>query len=86
MDEILILGAVISAVVLGCVELVKYTNLVSKRFLPLVGIVIGLVAGYFSYSFTDLNVNMRLWAGLVAGLAATGFFELVKQNKKEIDK
>lgn len=84
MEEILILGAVISGVVLGVIELIKSTNTIPKRWLPLVGLVIGLVAGYFAYPFSSLSVEMRLWAGLVAALGATGFFELVKPvNKKE---
>lgn len=86
MEEILILGAVISGVVLGVIELIKSTDAVPKRWLPLVGVFIGLVAGYFSYPFSSLSIEMRLWAGLVAALGATGFFELVKPIKKEENK
>lgn len=83
MEEILFLGAAISGIVLGLIELIKATNAIPKRWLPLVGVFIGLVAGYFSYPFSDLSVEMRLWAGLVAALGATGLFELVKPVKKE---
>lgn len=86
MDDILILGAVISGVVLGLTELVKQTELVPKKYLPLVGVLIGLLVGFFSYPFTELGVEMRLWAGLVAALGATGFFELIKPINKGEDK
>lgn len=82
MQEILILGGIISGVVYGLVELVKYTEIFPKRFLPLVGLIIGLIAGYAAFPFSDLDLFTRLWAGLVAGLGAVGFFENVKQVTK----
>lgn len=83
MDEILILGGVISGVVFALVELIKHSEVVSPRFLPYVGLVVGLVAGYAAFPFTELDLVMRLWAGLVAGLGATGFYEVVKSSKKD---
>lgn len=81
MEEILILGAAISGIVFAIIELIKSTESIPKKWLPPVGLVIGLLAGYFSYPFSSLGVEMRLWAGLVAALGATGFFELVKPVK-----
>lgn len=82
MNEILVLAGIISGIVLGLVKLVKEAEVVPKRFLPLVGLLIGVFAGLLSMPFSDLDVGMRLWAGLVAGLTATGFFELVKPITK----
>lgn len=83
MDAIFVLGGVISGVVYALVELLKYIDIMPKRFLPLAGVAIGVIAGYLSYPFSDLDTVMRLWAGLVAGLGATGFFELIKTDKKK---
>lgn len=83
MDEILVLGGVISGVVFALVELIKHSEVVPPRFLPYVGLAVGLTAGYAAFPFTELDLVMRLWAGLVAGLGATGFYEVVKGSKKE---
>ncbi|TSB46526.1 holin [Alkalicoccobacillus porphyridii] len=83
MEIILILASIISPVVLALVELVKRTVQVPKRFLPLSAVIIGLIVGGLSYPFTDLDLGMRLWAGGLAGLSATGLFELSKKRTDE---
>ncbi|MNC63461.1 hypothetical protein D3C75_1135830 [compost metagenome] len=46
------------------------------------GLAIGLFIGAVSYPFTDMALILRLWAGGLAGLSATGLFELAF-NKRD---
>lgn len=77
------LATIISPVVLALVELVKRTLAVPKRYLPVIAVLIGLIVGGLSFPFTELEIAMRLWAGGLAGLSATGLFELGKRHKDE---
>jgi hypothetical protein len=79
--EVLIFASIISPVILALVNLVKYTIPVRKNYIPLVALVLGLVVGYAAAPFTELDLTLRLWAGGLAGLAATGLFELVTPRK-----
>ncbi|MBP2002555.1 hypothetical protein J2Z69_003641 [Paenibacillus shirakamiensis] len=54
----------------------KQTLSVKKKFLPLTGVIIGLIVGAAASPFTDLALTLRLWSGALAGLSATGLFEL----------
>lgn len=79
-DNVLVFAGVIGAVVTVLVQLIKNAINMPKTIVPFVGIVIGLIIGSISYPFTDLDLTLRLWSGLFAGLAATGAYELVKQT------
>ena len=86
MEIILMLATILSPVVLALVELVKRTITLPKRYLPFIAVIIGLSIGGLSFPFTDLELSMRLWAGGLAGLSATGLFELGKRRKDESEK
>ncbi|MCM2674257.1 holin [Alkalicoccobacillus plakortidis] len=81
MEIILMLATVISPVVLAIIELLKRTVNLPKRFLPLIAVGVGLIVGGLSFPFTDLDLAMRLWAGGLAGLSATGLFEISKNRE-----
>ncbi|MNN76157.1 Phage holin [compost metagenome] len=70
----------LAAIVLAFLQLVKATVSLPKNLIPIIGLVIGLLAGWLGYIFTDLELVPRLWAGAFAGLSSTGIFELVKNN------
>lgn len=80
MEQVLMLATIISPITLALVELAKQSVKFSKNFIPLVALVIGLVVGFAAEPFTELDLVLRLWAGGLAGLSATGLFELVKKN------
>ncbi|BAQ08829.1 predicted protein [Bacillus sp. OxB-1] len=42
--------------------------------------IMGIFVGFAASPFTDLDVVLRLWAGGLAGLSATGLFELVDKQ------
>ncbi|MGF7050427.1 hypothetical protein J2T13_004965 [Paenibacillus sp. DS2015] len=80
--DVLAFASVLAVFVLAGVQLVKQTVNVRKNITPLIGLVIGLVIGIVAVPFTDLDLNLRLWAGGLAGLSATGLFELAF-NKRD---
>lgn len=89
MKEVLIFATVIAPIILAFVELVKHTVKFPKNFVPLIAVIIGLLVGFAAQPFTELDLYLRLWAGVLAGLSATGLFELIKHtsgNTKGVDK
>ncbi|MEK3768498.1 holin [Paenibacillus sp. FSL R5-0887] len=82
LTNVLAFASVIAVFVLAGVQFVKKTFNVQNNLLPVIGLVIGLLIGVVAYPFTDLSLRLRLWSGGLAGLSATGFFELAF-NKRE---
>lgn len=81
LNNVLAFATLISVFVLALVQLVKTTVSVPKNLLPWIGLVIGLLIGCAAYPFSDLELTLRLWGGGLAGLSATGLFELVLSNR-----
>lgn len=81
LNNVLAFASLIAVFVLALVQLVKNTVNVPKNLLPWIGLVIGLLIGAAAYRFTDLDLTLRLWGGGLAGLSATGLFELVLSNR-----
>lgn len=81
LNTVLTFASVLAAVVLALVQLAKTTVNLPKNIVPLVSVLIGILVGAASFPFTDLDLVLRLWAGGLAGLSATGLFEL--GNKRE---
>ena len=79
MVEILAMATAIAAVTSGVVQAIKMTELVDKRYMPLVAIIVGMLLGLLA-TFMDIDLISRLWAGGISGLAATGLFELSKNT------
>lgn len=82
LTEVLAFASVLAVFVLALVQLVKTTVNVPKNLLPMMGLVVGLVVGALASPFTDLDLTLRLWSGGLAGLSATGLFELAF-NKRD---
>ncbi|UPK47242.1 holin [Paenibacillus pabuli] len=76
MEAVLTFASVLAVFVLAAVQLVKNTVKMPSNIVPIVGLVLGLLIGAAAYPFTTLDVTLRLWAGGLAGLSATGLFEL----------
>jgi hypothetical protein len=81
LNNVLTFATLISVFVLALVQLVKTAINVPKNLLPFIGLVIGLVIGAVAYPFTDLDLTLRLWGGGLAGLSATGLFELAFKDR-----
>lgn len=78
--QVMAFASALSVIVVALLNLVKSTVTLPKNLIPIIGLVIGLVAGAAADIFTDLDLVPRLWAGAFAGLSATGLFELIKNN------
>jgi len=76
LDNVLAFATLIAVFVVALLQLVKNTINLPKNIVPLVGFIIGLAIGAAAYPFTDLDLTLRLWGGGIAGLSATGLFEL----------
>ncbi|MNC04400.1 Phage holin [compost metagenome] len=86
LTDVLAFASVLAVFVLAGVQLIKTTIPVPKNIIPLIGVVIGLLIGLVAYPFTDLGLTLRLWAGALAGLSATGLFELAFNKSAGITK
>ena len=82
MVEILAMATVIAPVTGGVLQVVKKTTQVNKRYVPLLSVVLGLILGAAA-NFLEADLVLRIWAGGISGLAATGLFELGKNAKKD---
>lgn len=76
LNNVLAFASVLAVFVLALVQLVKTTINLPKNIIPLIGVVIGILVGAVASPFTNLDLVLRLWAGGLAGLSATGLFEL----------
>lgn len=81
MAEVLIFAAVLAPIITALVEMIKKAVDMPINFVPVLALLVGLLIGFAAQPFTDLDYVNRLWAGGLAGLAATGLFELVKQRE-----
>ncbi|WP_339189834.1 holin [Paenibacillus sp. FSL P2-0121] len=81
LTNVLAFASVIAVFVLAGVQFVKKTVNVPNNVVPVIGLVIGLLIGVVAYPFTELDLTLRLWAGGLAGLSATGLFELAFSNR-----
>lgn len=76
MTDVLIFATILMPIVLGLTELAKRTVNLPKTYVPLIAFAVGLFVGFAASPFSDLEIVLRLWSGGLAGLAATGLFEL----------
>lgn len=80
MEAVMVFATILSPVILALVQLVKTTVKLPNNYLPLVALVIGLLVGLAAQPFTDLDLVLRLWAGGIAGLSATGLYEVATKR------
>lgn len=89
MTEVLIFATVLAPIILALVQLIKKTVNLKNNLVSLIAFAVGLFVGAAAAPFTDLDIVLRLWAGGLAGLSATGLFELMDNQDgttKEEDK
>lgn len=81
MLDVLILSTILLPIIVAVVELAKKAVNIKKNYVPLIAVVLAVMIAAVAYPFTELNLVMRLWAGLLAGLASTGLFEITKYRE-----
>lgn len=84
MQEILTIATIIAPITAAVIEAIKKSTGINKRYTPIAAVCVGVLLGAAAY-FIDAEIGLRMWAGGVSGLAATGLFELGKNTtKKEV--
>lgn len=70
--------ALLIAITMALTELVKHLGM-SKKYLPLFSLAIGIVAGIF---YLDMVLKEQILFGIMIGLSASGLFDQTKIIKK----
>lgn len=83
MTEILLLVTILTPIITALTEVVKKAVNTPLNIVPVIALFIGLLVGFAAEPFSDLELTLRLWAGALAGLTATGLYEVVKQRDGE---
>lgn len=81
MLNVLILSTILLPIVIAAVELAKKTINIKKNYVPLLAVILATAIAAVAYPFIELDLVMRLWAGLLSGLASTGLFEIAKYRE-----
>lgn len=81
LEQVLAFASVLAIFIVALVQLIKKTIKLPRNALPLIGLVAGLAVGAAAYPFTELTWVLRLWSGGLAGLSATGLFELAFRDR-----
>lgn len=83
MDNVLAFASMLAVFILALVQLIKNNTALPRKIIPFTGLLIGLLIGAAAYPFTELALTLRLWAGGLAGLSATGLFELAFKDRSD---
>ncbi|AIQ26185.1 holin [Paenibacillus sp. FSL H7-0737] len=81
LDDVMAFASILAVFVLALVQLAKNSINIPRNAVPIIGLLIGLLIGAAAYPFTELDIVLRLWAGGLAGLSATGLFELAFKDR-----
>lgn len=77
MDHILAAATTIIAFVLAFTQFIKKYTKADSKWLPLLNLLVGLALGIgWSLSFVPDQLVVFIWGGMIAGLAAGGFYDL----------
>lgn len=80
---IFLIATVLVAIITAVTEVVKRAVTIPVRYLPLVSMVIGVIVGLATMPLNDYSIYVLIWSGAIAGLAASGLFDLSKLGRKE---
>lgn len=83
LTNIFMIAMVMVAIVLAVAEVLKRTFNINTQYMPITSVVIGIFIGLVFTPLSDYPVYVMLIAGFIAGLTASGTFDLLKAAKKE---
>ena len=83
LTNIFMIAMVMVAIVLAVAEVLKKTFNLNTQYMPITSVVIGIFIGLVLWPLSEYPVYVMLMAGLIAGLTASGTFDLLKTAKKE---
>lgn len=82
LTNIFTLAAIMVAIVLAVSEVLKKTFKINTQYMPITSVVIGIFVGLVCWPLSEYPVFVMIIAGFVAGLTASGTFDLLKASKK----
>ncbi|MFJ8100438.1 holin [Lysinibacillus sp. NPDC096212] len=82
LTNIFMIAMVMVAIVLAVAEVLKNTFKINTRYMPITSVVIGIFVGVICWPLSEYPLYMMLMAGFIAGLTASGTFDLLKASKK----
>ncbi|MEK8198320.1 hypothetical protein [Lysinibacillus sp. FSL M8-0134] len=83
LTNIFTVAAIMVAIVLAVSEILKKTFNLNTQYMPITSVVIGIFIGLVLWPLAEYPVYVMLMAGFIAGLTASGTFDLLKAAKKE---
>lgn len=83
LTNIFMIAIVMVAIVLAIAEVLKKTFKINSQYMPITSVVIGIFIGLVCWPLSEYPVYAMLMSGFVAGLTASGTFDLLKAAKKE---
>ncbi|MEA0565046.1 hypothetical protein [Lysinibacillus irui] len=83
LTNIFTLAAIMVAIVLAVAEVLKKTFNLDTQYMPITSVVIGIFIGLVLWPLSEYPVYVMLMGGFIAGLTASGTFDLLKAAKKE---
>lgn len=83
LTKIFMFAMVMVAIVLAVAEVLKRTFNINTQYMPIASVAIGIFVGIICWPLSEYPVYVMLMAGFIAGLTASGTFNLLKAAKKE---
>ena len=83
LTNIFMVAMVMVAIVLAVSEVIKKTFKINAQYMPITSVVIGIFIGFALTPLAEYPVYVMLIAGFIAGLTASGTFDLLKAAKKD---
>lgn len=79
---VMICGLLIG-VITGVAQMLKQALPIDNKYMPLVSCLVGVIIALLVKEFTVYNYKTMALIGFVAGMSASGFFDLTKVTKKK---
>ncbi|MGE7809195.1 hypothetical protein [Lysinibacillus capsici] len=83
LTNIFMIAMMMVAIVLAVAEVLKKTFNLNTQYMPITSVVIGIFIGLVLWPLAEYPVYVMLMASFIAGLTASGTFDLLKAAKKE---
>lgn len=83
LTNIFMLAMMMVAIVLAVAEILKKTFNLNTQYMPITSVAVGIFIGLGLWPLAEYPIYVMLIAGFIAGLTASGTFDLLKAAKKE---
>lgn len=83
LTNIFMIAMMMVAIVLAVAEVLKKTFKLNAQYMPITSVVIGIFIGLVLWPLASYPLYVMLISGFIAGLTASGTFDLLKAAKKE---